>query len=174
MLMARELALFTLAEADTFRKGIGKKDPALVESLKQKFVDGCKRNGLDETTAKKVFELCESFAGYGFNKCLTGDTTIRNKVDNKLYSLGELSEMFAKRKNIDIVIDSYDHGIIIEDKVVDVFATGNQEVYEVELSNGALFTCTMEHKFVCTDGHKRTLREAVCGDFEIVCDAQGN
>jgi len=40
----------------------------LVESLKHKFVDGCLRNGLDETTAKKVFELCESFAGYGFNK----------------------------------------------------------------------------------------------------------
>lgn len=68
MLMARELALFTLAEADTFRKGIGKKDPVLVESLKQKFIDGCKRNGLDEVTARKVFELCESFSGYGFNK----------------------------------------------------------------------------------------------------------
>ena len=68
MLMARELALFTMAEADTFRKGIGKKDAVLVESLKQKFVDGCLRNGLDEVTARKVFELCESFAGYGFNK----------------------------------------------------------------------------------------------------------
>jgi DNA polymerase-3 subunit alpha len=68
MLMARELAMFSLAEADTFRKGIGKKDPVLVESLRQKFVDGCKRNGMSEDVSRKVFELCESFSGYGFNK----------------------------------------------------------------------------------------------------------
>jgi len=68
MLMARELALFTLAEADTFRKGIGKKDPVLIESLKQKFIDGCVKNNIDSETGYKVFELCEAFAGYGFNK----------------------------------------------------------------------------------------------------------
>jgi DNA polymerase-3 subunit alpha len=68
MLMARKIALFTMAEADTFRKGIGKKDAALVESLKQKFLDGCKKNNVDEETSKKIFELCEAFSGYGFNK----------------------------------------------------------------------------------------------------------
>ena len=68
MLMAREIALFTMAEADTFRKGIGKKDMALVESLKQKFIDGCKKNNVDDSVGSKVFELCQSFSGYGFNK----------------------------------------------------------------------------------------------------------
>lgn len=68
MFVAMKVALFTAAEADTFRKGIGKKDPILVASLKQKFIDGCKRNEVDDATAAKIFELCESFAGYGFNK----------------------------------------------------------------------------------------------------------
>jgi DNA polymerase III subunit alpha len=68
MLVSRELALFTLAEADTFRKGIGKKDPVIIESLKQKFIDGCVRNNIEIEVGKKVFELCETFSGYGFNR----------------------------------------------------------------------------------------------------------
>jgi len=68
MLVTREIAGFTRAEADTFRRGIGKKDPALVQSLKQKFVDGCAKNGVDAGVADKIFELCQSFSGYGFNK----------------------------------------------------------------------------------------------------------
>lgn len=68
MLIARELAMFTLAEADTFRKGIGKKDPVIIESLKQKFIDGCSNNNIDQEVGKKIFELCEAFSGYGFNR----------------------------------------------------------------------------------------------------------
>jgi DNA polymerase-3 subunit alpha len=68
MLVAIKIALFTPGEADTFRKGIGKKDPLLISSLKQKFIDGCKKNGVNDDTAIKIFDLCESFAGYGFNR----------------------------------------------------------------------------------------------------------
>ena len=68
MLMTREIALFTMSQADTFRKGCGKKDPALVEGLKKQFLEGCSKNNVDEDTANKVFDLCQAFSGYGFNK----------------------------------------------------------------------------------------------------------
>ena len=68
MIVAREIAGFSMAEADTFRKGIGKKDNALVQSMKQKFADGCKKNDVPLDVADKIFELCQSFSGYGFNK----------------------------------------------------------------------------------------------------------
>ena len=36
--------------------------------LRKKFIDGCARNNIDPEIGKKIFELCEAFAGYGFNK----------------------------------------------------------------------------------------------------------
>ena len=174
MLVARELALFTLAEADTFRKGIGKKDDALIQSLKQKFIDGCVKNNITDVDAAKIFELCQSFSGYGFNKCLAGSTLISNQLDGRLHSLAALSELFSKEGKPDIVVSSYNQGQVVNDKVVDVFSTGDKEVYEVTLENGAVFRSTMDHRFVCTDGQKRTLRDILKSGLEIVCCEEGN
>ena len=67
MLISRELAGFSLAEADTMRAAIGKKDTELMASLRQKFVDGATAT-LGERRAKRLFSEIEKFAGYGFNK----------------------------------------------------------------------------------------------------------
>lgn len=68
MIISREIAGFSGSEADTFRRGIGKKDVDLIQNLKQKFIDGCAKNGVESSVADKIFELCQSFSGYGFNK----------------------------------------------------------------------------------------------------------
>ena len=67
MLIAQELAGFSLAEADTMRAAIGKKNPETMASLEQKFIAGCKGN-LSENEAHHMFEDIKEFAGYGFNK----------------------------------------------------------------------------------------------------------
>ena len=46
MLIARDLAGFTPAEADDLRKAIGKKIARLMASLKDKFIEGCAANGV--------------------------------------------------------------------------------------------------------------------------------
>lgn len=67
MLLTRELAGFSLAEADTLRAAIGKKDAAAMAKLRRKFVaGGAKLLGADR--AAKLFEEIKEFAGYGFNK----------------------------------------------------------------------------------------------------------
>ncbi len=68
MQMARDLAGFTMAEADVLRKAVGKKIIKLLNEQKDKFIKGCVANGINETLAKKIFSFIEPFAGYGFNR----------------------------------------------------------------------------------------------------------
>lgn len=69
MHMARDLAGFTLGQADELRKVMGKKQKDKIPVYREKFVKGCKEHsGIDEDLAAKVFEFIEPFAGYGFNK----------------------------------------------------------------------------------------------------------
>jgi len=71
MQMAQILAGFTLAEADTLRKAMGKKDKAIMASLREKFIAGCLDSGLTEAKATEVFEGLDKFSRYGFNKSHT-------------------------------------------------------------------------------------------------------
>ena len=66
--IARDLAGFSLAEADVLRKAVGKKIPKLLETQKTKFIEGCIKDKIPKTTAEKIFAFIEPFAGYGFNR----------------------------------------------------------------------------------------------------------
>lgn len=68
MQMARILAGFTMGEADVLRKAMGKKIPKLLAEQKEKFIDGCVKNGISSQLAEKIFSFIEPFAGYGFNR----------------------------------------------------------------------------------------------------------
>jgi len=68
MQISRALAGFTPSEADILRKAMGKKIPALLAEQKEKFIDGCVKNGIYKELAEKVFSFIEPFAGYGFNR----------------------------------------------------------------------------------------------------------
>ena len=68
MQIARDLAGFSLGDADILRKAVGKKIPKLLREQKEKFIAGAVKNGVDETTAEHVFAFIEPFAGYGFNR----------------------------------------------------------------------------------------------------------
>ena len=68
MRIASQLGRFTLAEADNLRKAMGKKIPEMLEKSRQGFIEGCRKNEIEEKTAKEIFCLMEYFAGYGFNK----------------------------------------------------------------------------------------------------------
>ncbi|HKL87534.1 MAG TPA: DNA polymerase III subunit alpha, partial [Salinibacter sp.] len=69
MQMARELAGFSLGEADILRRAMGKKKEKLMRKQREKFVAGCKEeNDIDEEEANELFDIINEFAGYGFNK----------------------------------------------------------------------------------------------------------
>ncbi len=66
--LASDLAGFTMGEADLLRKAMGKKNAAVMQAQRDRFVQGCKARGISEKKATKIFDLMEFFAGYGFNK----------------------------------------------------------------------------------------------------------
>lgn len=68
LLIAKELANYSLAEADIFRRAIGKKDKALLDAEIEKFVEACVENNIDLDLAIHYGELIMKFGGYGFNK----------------------------------------------------------------------------------------------------------
>ena len=68
MRIANVMAGFSLNEADTLRKAMGKKKKEIMEKFKAKFVDGAAQQKIDRALATHIFDLIEFFAGYGFNK----------------------------------------------------------------------------------------------------------
>ena len=68
MLIAQSFAGYTLGEADTLRKAMGKKIPELMAQERATFFDGAIANGHSKELVEEVYALIEPFAGYGFNK----------------------------------------------------------------------------------------------------------
>ena len=68
MQAAQVLAGFSLGQADILRRAMGKKDVVEMETQREIFVEGCDKKDIKKSTAEKIFDLIEKFAGYGFNK----------------------------------------------------------------------------------------------------------
>lgn len=68
MQMARDIAGFTLGEADVLRKAVGKKIAKLLNEQREKFISGAVANGTKKPVAEKIFDFIEPFARYGFNR----------------------------------------------------------------------------------------------------------
>jgi DNA polymerase-3 subunit alpha len=68
MQIAQRLAGYTLGSADLLRRAMGKKKPEEMAKQKSVFIEGAKKNGVEEKDAEHIFGLLEYFAGYGFNK----------------------------------------------------------------------------------------------------------
>jgi DNA polymerase-3 subunit alpha len=68
MQMARAVADFTMPEADTLRKAVGKKIRKLMMEQKEKFINGVAKNTGSKSLGEELWELVEPFGRYGFNR----------------------------------------------------------------------------------------------------------
>lgn len=187
MQLAVDCAGFTMAEADTLRKAIGKKVFELMVKFEEKFVQGCykKFEGFDKkveyetleelqdgsvkkvtksgTVAQQLWNSVVFFAGYGFNKCFLH--TQRLKMTNgKEYKIGDLAGEDCKDLQMFSIASD---GRVVENQIEEVFCVGEEEVWEFELENGERVHCTPEHKFLCTDNVYRTIRQIFEEGYEL-------
>lgn len=65
---AMAVAGFDAVEGDRLRKVLSKKHPQKLADYRQKFVDGCRDNGLSKSQIEGIWEMTASFAGYSFCK----------------------------------------------------------------------------------------------------------
>jgi error-prone DNA polymerase len=67
--VATAIANFTPGEADCLRRAMSRKRArGAMDEMKQRFIDGAKRNGVESNTASRIFAALEGFAQYGFCK----------------------------------------------------------------------------------------------------------
>ena len=65
---AKDLAGYTLAEADLLRRAMGKKIKSEMDAQRERFLTGAMERGVDRNIAIQIFDACAKFAEYGFNK----------------------------------------------------------------------------------------------------------
>lgn len=161
MQISKDIAGFTMQEADELRKAIGKKKPELMAKIKTKFIEGCNKTKIvTEEEAKQIFDWIEKSQRYSFNKCLTPDTIVETLNGYKTLEdiqVGDKvkapDETYTKEEYVE-VINKYDNGL--------------QEVYEIELENGDKIKCTLEHKFLANDGKIYPLYEILHNNLQIM------
>ncbi|MCU0641519.1 MAG: DNA polymerase III subunit alpha [Candidatus Margulisbacteria bacterium] len=68
MEIASKVAGYSLGQADVLRSAMGKKKVKEMAKQKEFFIEGAVKRGVSRHKAAELFNLCEKFAGYGFNK----------------------------------------------------------------------------------------------------------
>lgn len=69
MQIAKDLCGFSGGQADTLRKGIGKKIPEVLAKMKKDFIEGAiKNSAADQKFIEDLWKSLEDFAAYSFNK----------------------------------------------------------------------------------------------------------
>lgn len=160
MLIAEEIAGFTPQESDTLRKIVGKKLVEKMPALRKMFLEGCEKIAVvSEEDAKKVFDWIEKGGRYLFNRCLSLDTLVETRGGlNKTIEEVEIGESIKAPNGYTTIVDKHDNGV--------------QELYELTLESGKTITCTLDHKFLCEDGVKHTVRDILLDNLCIICDGE--
>src|SRR5262249_27274838 len=143
MQIASEMAGFTMGEADILRRAMGKKDRELMAKQREKFLAGCRERNTSAAKAERVWELMEKFAGYGFNKCVSGDTRI------------EMADGSCRR-----IVDIADGDIVLTKDgpfgARRAMPSGIRSVGRLQLANGMHVRCTPDHPVFTQRGWANT------------------
>ncbi len=68
MQLVRDLAGFSLSQADILRRAMGKKKQSIMDEMKPLFTKNAAQLGINKKNADEIYDLIEKFAKYGFNK----------------------------------------------------------------------------------------------------------
>jgi len=179
MQAAQALAGYTLGGADILRRAMGKKKPEEMARQRQVFVDGCLANDIGEELASKLFDVIEKFSGYGFNRCVTGDTvvvrpganansgpeiTVRELWDAQCSKMPWGKKIRGGRLNL---LQMDDDGVIRPGALRAVHANGVAEVFHVETRDGQRICVTGNHRLLTSRGYVEA-RDLIVDEDELV------
>jgi len=161
MQIARDIAGFTMSQADELRKVMGKKQKEKIPEYREKFVNGAIATlGITEKLASDIFAFVEPFAGYGFNKCAHGSTEIA------LPDGSRLTLSAAYRNPPARIMAMWPDGRIRPHKVKRIVRTGRKELLRIRTASGKSIKVTPEHRLLTTEGY-REAGELTVG-FELI------
>lgn len=159
MFACNKLGGMDWGKCDKIRKLMAKsKGIEALAPFKEEFVAGTLRNtDLTETQAGELWDQLAEFGKYGFNKCLDiyTEVEVQNKGTRALYEV-EPGDYIKTPEGYSRVKAKYDNGV--------------REVYEVTFHNGKKIRCTLDHKFLCSDGQKHSVKEILYNELEVICE----
>ncbi len=192
--MCVDIAGFSLVEADTLRKGIGKKDAGLMAKSKKRFMEGsAEKRIVTEEQAEEIFSWIEKSQRYSFNKCVSGDTTLKRSGNKHKSRTPSVEEMYNIRNDIQYAkqngrlslykkwkrIGNFGYGYsqckdgrIRPNIIEDIQPAGYQEVLRICVGGGSYIDVTPSHKFPTPDGLVEAQNLEVggtlysCGEYE--------
>ncbi len=155
LMTAIEVAGYTWGEVDKFRKAIGKKIREEMAKQHVKFVEGCVfHGGMKREKAEELWNLFEPFQGYGFNKCISGDTIITDTKTGSRYSIKELFEKNKKISVQSLSLSGKNKFSLIERPSTHIIQNGIKEVFELTTRSGKKIKATANHPFYTINGWK--------------------
>lgn len=178
MRIVQELGGFTLVEADNIRKAMGKKLLDVMVKYKEQFIAGAIERGCPEDEAARLWQDMEGFAGYAFNRCISGEERIyrasQNKTGKSIYwpTIEEMYKIYndleyAKSVNKHSLRKKYrrlgyphsfslnKEGRLVKNKIKDIRLVGEKDLYKVTTQSGKTIRVTMNHKFPTSNGEKK-------------------
>ena len=137
-----------LASAYKCIKAISKKKLPIIAQYRQEYIDGAKSRGMDVQVAENLFGLIEKFAGYGFNKCVVGETEVLHAETGERTTVGDL---FRDRRPF-AVHALNDCGELRPQRVTDVVWNGRKPTFELRTDQGKRLMATANHPVRTFDG----------------------
>ena len=163
--VAVKLAGYEPGEADMIRKAVAKKKSAEMEKHRRQFTAGAMDRGYSREVCAAIWGDIETFARYGFNKCLPGDVEV---LDAKSGRLVRLMELCTAATEIDQTV-TCDTGTLRlgAGRVTAVMDNGVKPVYRLTTGLGRQIEATSNHPFLGLTGWRR-LDELEPGDLLAV------
>lgn len=158
MKIAQDMGGYTLGEADLLRRAMGKKKMSEMVKHQSTFVEGAKRNGVEEKIAAELFDQMVLFAEY----CLAADTEVLT-VEYGAIAIGKIVEDKLQCQVYCCNTDGY----IYTQPIGQWHQRGQQEVFEYELSDGQVIRATADHRFMTTAGEMLSLDEIFERSLEL-------
>lgn len=148
-------------DCDILRKAISKKKMEKFEKYQKMFLENAQaKHGFTLDEAKAFWSQIESWSGYGFNKCVLGDTEVMDAETGEIKTVGGLYDNFKP-----FLIHCMDHDQKITKGIVtDVIDNGMKDVYVVTTRTGKQIKATKNHPFYTIEGWRNleTLRAGDC------------
>lgn len=163
MRVCNEVFGLSLLDAESVRRATGKKKKEEMEIWKPVIFNNAKEKGIPESVAQFFWDAMIASADYSFNRCLIPETIVKTPE-----GLKTLQEIEIGDKVLSLEVDS---GRNIYSEVVGKIES-TAEVFEFEMEDGTIISCSMNHKFLCDDGKMRKISEILKNNFSITCNLE--
>lgn len=169
MRIAKDCAGWNFNQADSLRKitKLKGKDPAMVSRTEISFINDCiSHSKMKPKDAKDIWDNeILPFGLYGFNKCLADTTEL--VVFDSIGSSGTLTMIKDVAPGCFVPSRDEETGENIMVEVLNNHNNGAKVLYEVELEDGSITRCTIDHKFRTSCGRMEPLWKIAGEDLEV-------